>query len=241
MPVHYLQILVAVDIKTALKLEADGKSYAFEGAVTGFYSDPIPANLRNDRAQRSKSTHTTTQYFYATISPRLERVLGSLRASTKIFVDGDYRFPVEESSTPAYIEVRNVNFNTTNRTSQGEAAAGGTGAFGGSGGNRRQVVLKSSPQKPKHTPDRSSHAAPASSGSADDVGSLPTPFSTPTTARITAAEPEMSFALGEFEEVSDIGTPVLEGNSRQAQKKRGHDATGSPETPKRRRKPNAKA
>jgi hypothetical protein len=238
LPVHYLQILVAVDIKTALKLEADGKSYAFEGAVTGFYSDPIPANLRNDRAQRSKSTHTTTQYFYATISPRLERVLGSLRASTKIFVDGDY---VEESSTPAYIEVRNVNFNTTNRTSQGEAAAGGTGAFGGSGGNRRQVVLKSSPQKPKHTPNRSSHAAPASSGSADDVGSLPTPFSTPTTARITAAEPEMSFALGEFEEVSDIGTPVLEGNSRQAQKKRGHDATGSPETPKRRRKPNAKA
>jgi hypothetical protein len=188
-----------VDVKTAPKLEADGNSYAFEGAVTGFYSDPIPANLRNDRAQRSRSTHTTTQYFYATISPRLERVLGSLRASTKIFVDGEYRFPVEESSTPGYIEVRNVNFNTTNRTGQGEVAVDRAGAYGGSSGNRRNVVLKSSPNKPKQSPGRSSQAGPAGSVSADDVGSLRTPsFPTPTTARMTAAEPEMSFALGEF-------------------------------------------
>ena len=94
-----------MDIKTTPKLEADGKSYEFEGSVTGYYNDPIPASLRNDRSQKSRSTHTTTQYFYATISPRLERVLGTLRASTKIFVDGDYRFPVEENSAPGYIEV----------------------------------------------------------------------------------------------------------------------------------------
>jgi hypothetical protein len=224
-----VHILVAVDVKTAPKLEADGKSYAFEGAVTGFYSDPIPANLRNDRAQKSRSTHTTTQYFYATISPRLERVLGTLRASTKIFVDGDYRFPVEESSTPGYVEVRNVNFNTTNRTSQGED---GTGAYGGSGGNRRNVVLKSSPNKPKLSPGRSSQAGPTGSVSADDVGFLRTSsFSTPTTARTTAtaAEPEMSFALGEFGDGSDIGTPVPEGDSRQVQKKRGNDNTEASE------------
>jgi hypothetical protein len=231
-----------VDVKTAPKLEADGNSYAFEGAVTGFYSDPIPANLRNDRAQRTRSTHTTNQYFYATISPRLERVLGSLHASTKIFVDGDYRFPVEESSTPGYIEVRNVHFNTTNRTGQGEVAVDGTGAYGGSTGNRRNVVLKSSPNRPKQSPGRSSQAGPAGNVSADGVGSLRTPsFSTPTTARTTTAEPEMSFALGEFGDGSDIDTPVPEGNTRQVQKKRGHDSTCSPETPKRRRKPAAKA
>lgn len=90
LPIHYMHILVAVDVKATPKLEADGKSYAFEGSVTGYYNDPMPASLRNDPAQKSQSTHTSTQYFYATISPRLERVLGSLHASTKIFVDGDY-------------------------------------------------------------------------------------------------------------------------------------------------------
>jgi hypothetical protein len=49
-------------------------------------------SLRNDRSQRSTSTHTTTQYFYAEVNPLLERVLGStnMHASTKVFVDGDY-------------------------------------------------------------------------------------------------------------------------------------------------------
>jgi hypothetical protein len=240
-----VHILVAVDVKATPKLEADGKSYAFEGSVTGYYNDPMPASLRNDPAQKSQSTHTTTQYFYATISPRLERVLGSLHASTKIFVDGDYRFPDEDSSTPGYIEVRNANFNSTNRTTQGEVGVDGTRASGGSGGNRRHVVLKSSPNKPKHYSGNSSQAAragPTSSVSADDVGFLRTPsVSTPTTARMTTAEPEMSFALGEFGDVSDIGTPVPEGNSQQVQKKRGQDSTGGSETPKRRRKPAAKA
>jgi hypothetical protein len=36
---------------------------------------------------------------------RLERVLGSanMHASSKVFVDGNYRFPVEQNSTPGYI------------------------------------------------------------------------------------------------------------------------------------------
>jgi hypothetical protein len=93
LPVHYLHILLAVDLKTAPKLDADGKTYTFEGAVSGYYSDPVPASLWNDRHQRSQSTHTTTQYFYADVSPLLERVLGSsnMKASTKVFVDGDWR------------------------------------------------------------------------------------------------------------------------------------------------------
>jgi hypothetical protein len=54
------------------------------------------------------------------MNPRLDRVLGSsnAHASSKVFVDGDYGFPIEEISAPGYIEVRNISFNTTNRTIQ---------------------------------------------------------------------------------------------------------------------------
>jgi hypothetical protein len=51
---------------------------------------------------------------------------------------GDYRFPVEEDAAPGYIEVRNVNSNTS------ADAIAGSGASGGRSGNRRNVVLKSS-------------------------------------------------------------------------------------------------
>ena len=109
---------------------------------------------------KSRFTHTTTQYFYAEVNPRLERVLGStnMHASSKVFVNGDYRFPVEQNSTPGYIEVRNVSFNATNRPTQGGSVANGTGASGGSGGKRRNVVLKSSPAKPRYTLGVSSQA-----------------------------------------------------------------------------------
>ncbi|KAN0083540.1 hypothetical protein V8E54_002628 [Elaphomyces granulatus] len=140
LPVHYVHIMVAVDLKTAPKLSTDGNTYTFEGAVSGYYSDPVPASQRNNRLQRSQSTHVTTQYFYADVSPRLERVLGSMQPSTKVFVDGDYRFPVEGESTPGYIEVRNVTFNTTNRSAQGGAPTDGTKASGGTAGNRRSVL-----------------------------------------------------------------------------------------------------
>ena len=69
------------------------------------YNDPNPASYRNDRLQWSQSTHTTTQYFDVDVSPRLECILGStnMQPSTKLFIDGDYRFPVEGDSTPGDI------------------------------------------------------------------------------------------------------------------------------------------
>jgi hypothetical protein len=167
LPVHYTRILVAVELKNTPHLEADGKTYTFEGDVSGYYNDPTPPSLRNDKLYKSKFTQTTTQYFYAEINPRLERVLGStnMHASSKVFVDGDYRFPVEQNSIPGYIEVRNVSFNATNRTIQGGNAANGTGASGGSGGNRHNVILKSSPAKSRYTPGGSSQAGPSRSTS----------------------------------------------------------------------------
>jgi hypothetical protein len=97
------------------KLEAAGKTYPCEGAVSGYYNDPKSRQL----LQWSQSTHTTTQYFDVDVNPRLECILGStnMQPSTKLFIDGDYRFPVEGDSTPGDIEVRDVTFNTTNRSS----------------------------------------------------------------------------------------------------------------------------
>jgi hypothetical protein len=89
----------------------DPKTYTFEGDVSGYYSDPPSLDLRNDRLHKSRCSQTDTQYFYADVSPRLDRVLVNMHASTKVFVDGDYQFPAEEESAPGYIEVRNVNFN----------------------------------------------------------------------------------------------------------------------------------
>jgi hypothetical protein len=167
LPIHYVRILVAVELKNTPNLEADGKTYTFEGDVSGYYNDPTPPSLRNDKLYKSRFTHTTTQYFYAEVNPRLERVLGStnMHASSKVFVNGDYRFPVEQNSTPGYIEVRNISFNATNRPTQGGSVANGTGASGGSGGKRRNVVLKSSPAKPRYTLGVSSQAGPSRSTS----------------------------------------------------------------------------
>jgi len=40
LPLHYLNILVAVELKTAPKLDTNGKAYEFEGEVLGYYNDP---------------------------------------------------------------------------------------------------------------------------------------------------------------------------------------------------------
>jgi ATP-dependent exoDNAse (exonuclease V) alpha subunit len=39
--------------------------------ILGYYNDPLPASLRNDRLEKSKSTHRTTEYFYANVSWQL--------------------------------------------------------------------------------------------------------------------------------------------------------------------------
>jgi hypothetical protein len=228
LPVHYLNIFVAVDVKTSPKLDDDNKTYAFEGEVSGYYSDPIPISLKDDRQLKSRSTHTTTQYFYADVSPRLDRVLSSpnMKASTKIFVDGDYRFPEEENSTPGYIEVRNVTFNSTARTSTEKGIVEETKASGG-GGNRRNVTLKSTTSKPRSAGGSSRTGPGTDSASTNDVGFQGTPGSAPANNN-----DEMSFALAEFE-----GGAVSEGNPR----KRGPDTNGPETATKRQKKPNAKA
>jgi hypothetical protein len=58
-------------------------------------------------------------------------MLNTLRAGSKVFVDRDYRLPVEEDSAAGYIEIRSIIFNTTNRTTQAGSAPTGTGATGG--------------------------------------------------------------------------------------------------------------
>jgi len=51
--------MVAVDLKTAPKLSTDGNTYTFEGytfegAVSGYYSDPVPASQWNSEQSASK-------------------------------------------------------------------------------------------------------------------------------------------------------------------------------------------
>jgi hypothetical protein len=243
LPIHYVRILVAVELKNTPNLEADGKTYTFEGDVSGYYNDPTPLSLRNDKLYKARFTHTTTQYFYAEINPRLDRVLGStnMHASSKVFVDGDYRFPVEQNSTPGYIEVRNVSFNATNRPTQGGNVANGTGASSGSGGKRRNVVLKSSPAKASTSRRQTSSRGvdfTTSGASTNDTGKIGDMFSvagpstphhqrqgfagpeyqaTPgSSATATAAddyEASMSFALGEFRDELEVDVPVPEGRS----------------------------
>lgn len=240
MPVHYVQIHVAVDLKSVPKLEPGGKTYTFEGAVSGYYNDPIPAALRGDRPQRSHSSHTTNQYFYADVTPRLERVLGStnMLPSTKLFVDGDYRFPVEGDCTPGYIEARDITFNSTSRSSQGAVAADVTKSSGGGGGNRRNVTLKSSPSKPKLNPGGSPRAGPKSRVSQDDIGVQGTPSSSACTAAADGSD--MSFALGEFGSVSETGASAPEESPRQVQNKRSRESAGRQEPSKRQRRPATK-
>jgi hypothetical protein len=243
LPIHYVRILVAVELKNTPNLEADGKTYTFEGDVSGYYNDPTPPSLRNDKLYKARFTHTTTQYFYAEINPRLDRVLGStnMHASSKVFVDGDYRFPVEQNSTPGYIEVWNVSFNATNRPTQGGNVANGTGASSGSGGKRRNVVLKSSPAKASTSRRQTSSRGvdfTTSGASTNDTGKIGDMFSvagpstphhqrqgfagpeyqaTPgSSATATAAddyEASMSFALGEFRDELEVDVPVPEGRS----------------------------
>jgi hypothetical protein len=84
------------------------------------------------------------------VSPRLERVLGStnMLPSTKLFVDGDYRFPSGIYRGSGY------------HFQLGVIAADGTKSSGGGGGNRRNVTLRLEvpPSKPKLNPAGSPRA-----------------------------------------------------------------------------------
>lgn len=121
------------------------RTFEFEAKITGYYTDPAPQSLRNDRAFKASQTRTKTQYIYAEQSPKFDRTLGNknLRAQTKLFIEGFYTFPDEETQQPGYLDLLAVSFNSTNKdpvNSAGSAAKGGSS-------RRRDVPLKITPGK----------------------------------------------------------------------------------------------
>ncbi len=121
------------------------RTFEFEAKITGYYSDPAPQALRNDRVFKASQTRTKTQYFYAEQSPKFDRTLGNknLRAQSRLFIDGFYTFPDEETQQPGYLDLLAVSFNSTNKdpvNSAGSAAKGGSS-------RRRDVPLKTTPGK----------------------------------------------------------------------------------------------
>ena len=105
-------------------------------------------------------TQTKTQWIYADKNPRVDRVLGSssVHAGSRLFIEGDYTFPSEETMQPGYIEARNVSFNGTNRsTVGGMGGTSGVRASGGSSSRRRNAQLKQSPTRGGHTASYPTH------------------------------------------------------------------------------------
>ena len=123
------------------------RTFEFEAKVTGYYGDPAPQALRNDRVFKASQTRTKTQYFYAESSPKFDRTLGStnLRAQSKLFIDGFYTFPDEETQQPGYLDLLAVSFNSTNKDPGSSAPSA---AKGGSSRRRRDVPLKGSSATP---------------------------------------------------------------------------------------------
>jgi hypothetical protein len=184
LPVHQLRIHAATELITIPQYVDSSRTYEFEGAITGFYSDPAPQALRNDKAFRASQTRTKNQYFYAEKSPKFERTLGSssMRVQSRLFIDGYYTFPIEETQEPGYLDLINVSFNSTNRPiSEGGLIIGGAG---GGSSCRRNVPLKTTPGKqvrkvtvlstPSNTRPPSDSLGSASSSSFDGSSSRST-------------------------------------------------------------------
>jgi hypothetical protein len=99
--------------------------------MSGFYPDPIPEDIRQDRESKAKQTW-------------LQPVLASrnVRPGSKFFIDGDYTFPVLSTQQAGYIDINNATFNTTNRPTVSPA----TQAIRAQGGSsrRRDVAIKQS-------------------------------------------------------------------------------------------------
>lgn len=229
LPVHHLRIHAAAELYGVPTFNDSSRSYEFEADVTGYYNDPTPPSLRNDRLRKSSMTQTKTQWIYADKNPRLDRVLGvsNLHAGTRLFIEGDYTFPSEETMQPGYIEARNVSFNATNRSTVGGIdRTSGVGASGGSSSRRRNVQLKqsstrsdyntSSHPRPFSSQARSSVAGPSTpqnsrnlQGSASIVNELHQTHSSPA----TVDDDEMGFTLGGFSADGDVAESVSEERS----------------------------
>lgn len=231
LPVHHLRIHAAVELCGIPTINNASQAYEFEADVTGYYNDPTPLSLRNDRLHKSGMTHTKTQWIYADKNPRVDRVLGSnsLHAGSRLFIEGDYTFPCEKTVQPGYIEARNASFNGTNRSTVGSTVGtGGVGTSGGSSSRRRNAQLKQSPTRgsettfsrpgPSSSQARSSVAGPSTpqnshklQSSASMVDEFHQSHSSPTT--IDDDEIGLGFVLGGFSADDDVAESISEERS----------------------------
>jgi len=149
LPIHQLRINAAAELTCTPRFVDATRTFEFEAKVTGYYGDPAPQALRNDRAFKASQTRTKTQYIYAEQSPKFDRTLGNenLRAQSRLFIDGFYTFPDEETQQPGYLDLLAVSFNSTNKDPVNKTSSP---AKGGSS-RRRDVPLKISPGKQANT------------------------------------------------------------------------------------------
>jgi hypothetical protein len=141
LPVYQLQIYIVTELITQPQYIDSTSTYEFEGTITGFYSDPVSQAKRTEKAFRASQTRTTNQYFYA------DKILSGsyLRPQSKLFIDGYYTFPSEETREPGYLDLLNVSFNSTNR-SVTESSPNVKSTSVGSA-RRRNVLLKATPRQ----------------------------------------------------------------------------------------------
>ena len=208
--------------------------------MSGYYPDPVPEYLRRDRDARAKQTRTRTQYCYAVVGPRLQATLGSknLRRNTKLFIDGDYTFPVQDNQQVGYLDINNVTFNSTNRLTVDSTIEAGRGPQGGSS-RRRDVPIKQTTV----SPSRSGRAAPMTPQGPSSSTSVTTPGSRTFAASTSRGTPASSIIIdGSFDLTTDGFADIDDSaHPRDLQKKRAYEEPPTPESSKRLRKPSQKA
>jgi hypothetical protein len=130
LPIHQLRINAAAEVTCIPRFVDATRAFEFEAKITGYYGDPAPQALRNDRAFKTPQTRTKTQYIYAEKSPKFDRTLGSknLRVQSRLFIDGFYTFPDEETQQPGYLDLLAVSFNSTNRDGVSSASSAAKGS-----------------------------------------------------------------------------------------------------------------
>jgi hypothetical protein len=200
--------------------------------MSGYYPDPVPEYLRRDRDARAKQTRTRTQYCYAVVGPRLQATLGSknLRPNTKLFIDGDYTFPVQDTQQVGYLDINNVTFNSTNRPTIGSAAGAGRVPQGGSS-RRRDVPIKQA----STSSSRFGQAAPTTPQGPSSSTSMTTPGSRTFAASTSRGTPASSITVGgSFDLTTDNFTDIDDFvNLGDSQKKRAYEEPPTVESSKR--------
>ena len=216
----------------------------------GFYSDPASQALHNDKAFHTSQSRTKNQYFYAEKSPKFDRTLGSpsMRPQSRLFVDGYYTFPIEETQEPGYLDLINVSFNSTNHTTtEGGPIIGGTG---GGSSRRQNVPLKTTPGKQARKVTgltMPSNTRPPSDtfGSASSAQATPSSFSAAssrsTMAPSTSLDNDSQFDLALYLDGPDTERNAAYNSPTNLQKKRPLQDIIIAESSKRQRRPTQKA